>query len=205
MRKLSIAALVALLVIPAAGSQAAHARRDGGVDLFRFSLTSFLDGSRGDSPTLYFGAGMSMQLGEDLAFAGRGPCRRVERRGRKGWSCRASARGIPVLPTGYYMDPLLQTAHIELSTQGYEHSVDWTGKGEPNISYAGDAGDAVVYAFNNASATGRLFGRRFSTKRDRASSFLGEFLWASARVDNVDFRLGDDGVMHVRAFFPAGS
>jgi hypothetical protein len=205
MRKLMISALVAILALPAAASQAMPARSNTGLDVIRMALTSFLEHPRHGAPTMYFGAGLSWGLGDDQAFVGQGPCQRREHRGHKYWSCRASARGVRVLPTGYYMDPLLQTAHIEVSRGGFEHSVDWTGRGKPEISYGGTLGNAVVFAFNNARATGKLFGHRFSPRSAHAVSFLGEFAFASVVAPGLDVHVDDDGVMHVHALVPARS
>jgi hypothetical protein len=203
MRKLLITAVAALLVVPAAGSLAASRDDRTGAELHRVALTAFLHHSRSGPPMLYFAGGMSFDLLDDVAFVGRGPCHREERRGRKVWACRASGRGTSVLPPDYYMDPLLQTAHLEVRRGGFDHVVDWTGKGEPDVHYGGGLGDAVVYAYNNATATGRLFGDRFSTKRaDHAMSLLGEFVFATVETNGLQVRMDDEGRVHVDAAFP---
>ena len=204
MRKLLIIATAALLAVPAAASSAAPETRRAGADVIRMAFASFLHHPRdGGAPTLYFGAGLGFNLGDDHAFAGRGPCHRKEHRGRRFWSCSASARGVRVLPTGFYMDPLLQRAHIELERGGFRHAMDWIGKGDPSLGFGGGSRTALVAATNNARAAGRLFGHRFPAKHARSWSFLAELAFVHVQTDTTDIRLGRDGRLHVTVLMPA--
>ena len=206
MRKLLALAIAALLAAPAAVSTAGPRVPDSGAELFRMAFTSFLRHPRdGGAPSVYFGAALGFNVGDDHGFAGRGPCHREERRGRKYWSCSASARGVRVLPTGFYMDPLLQAGHLEFEHKGYNHTVDWTGRGDPNLMYGGGSRSGAVSLSNRASATGRLFGYRFSSKRDRAFGFLAEAAFAWVATDSAEIWMDRDGRLHAHVLVPAGA
>ena len=205
MRKLVILAAAALLVAPLANANATTEPPTAGAELIRIALTSFLHHPNQGPPSLIFGGGMSFDIGNDMAFAGRGPCHRKERRGRKFWACHASARGVRVLPTGFFMDPLLQVGHMELDRGGYHHRVDFVGDGEPEIVYGGTVAGGVVFLLNEADTAGKLFGHRVPTRRDRPLGFMVEIGFVDVlTVDGVRVRMGDDGRMHVHALIPAG-
>ncbi|HEY7875569.1 MAG TPA: hypothetical protein VIG64_10665 [Actinomycetota bacterium] len=201
MRKTLLAALAAALVLPTSVQAMPVDRAD--VVTHRYAITAFMDHDGPGAPVLYFAGGMGFD-GQDFAFAGRGPCRRVEQRGRKVWRCRASARGVPVLPTGYYMDPLLQVAHMEHERQGFSHSVDWTGSGKPELSYGGNGRLTILSVTNGARASGRLFGKRFTAKGRHAFNFMGEgaFVWLA--TGGLRVSVADDGRVRAIARFPAG-
>jgi hypothetical protein len=200
MRKLAIAALVAVLLLPAAAQ--AIPVRDGGVDVVRLALTSFIDKPHRGAPTMYFGGAIAFNVGDDNAFVGYGPCVRKQRRGRHYWSCHASARGVPVLAPDFYMDPLLQTAHLQIRHKGFEHTIDWAGRGSPDVAYGGSVTSNTVFASNRADATGRVFGHRFSPKSYHASSFLAELVFGFVALPGMDVRVTPDGTVHVHSLVP---
>ena len=119
-------------------------------------------------------------------------------------TCHASATGVPVAPPFYYMDPLLQRAHVEFDHGGWHQTMDWQSDDLPRVRYGGNGKHTVVNVSSDADSSGRLFSHDYAERKDDVISFLLEALWANVTVDGAHVRVSPDGTVHLTATFPVG-
>ena len=202
-RTIGVLCLALLIAAPAAPGLAAPADRTPDAEAIQIALTVFLTKGHGGPPTMYFGGSIAFDVLEAYGFAGRAKCHQHESHGSKQVSCVGLATGEEVAPPAYYMDPLLQRAHVEFDQGKWHHVMDWQSDELPETSQRVKPRHATVEAFVDSSSHGRICGRRFTQRRDQPLSVLIEAAFANVTVDGIHISRTPDGAVRVRATFPA--
>jgi hypothetical protein len=180
-----LGALATALALVLGGAAAADPGVYAGAD--QWADGSWIVG-KGPRPDFYFAIGYRT-LAEDgvvtVGAVGKGRC--TVQKG-KNWtmiSCVASGRGKEIPMEDFRMDPLLESASLRVTLQGYRHTVSWSGRGRaPMASADVQASDGYASAgggiFRLAKAAGRVFGHKLSSGGRDLFAFLMEGAGAGA-------------------------
>jgi hypothetical protein len=183
-------------------AKAAPADRLPPVGTIQIALTVFLrDGGQG-LPTLYFGGGFAFDVTDIFGFAGRGRCHKHTDHGESSMACRASATGVPLLPPDFFMDPLLQRGHVGFEDGRYNQTMEWENDEFPAADPTTRGHRVGFKAFTDARSSGRIFGYKYSERRDDPLSLLYESVDAYVAVNGMHIRTLPDGRVFLKATFP---
>ena len=98
---------------------------------------------------------------------GSGPCEVSKEKNFTMIFCSGKGRGKEVPFENVSIDPLLESAHLELTTKGYENVVDWTGLGTASwggaVSGSGSYVGADAGFYRDARAQGNVLGVQLKT------------------------------------------
>ena len=155
--------------------------------------------------TFYFAEGfrvVSSDVPESYVVIGKGRCTRHRMGGGTLVSC--SGKGVikEASVDEFFIDPVLQSAHINMKVAGKQQTVDWVAEDPPtanwNASLAEYGGylDMTVGAF--ASASGHVLGQDLRTTTFDDLAFLVE----GGGVAVYNFQPRDDGTVRVKVSFP---
>lgn len=203
-RTVGLLCLTLLIAAPVAPAWAAPSDRTPGAETIQIALTVFLTNDHRGAPTMYFGGSFAFDVLEAYGFAGRAKCHRHDSHGSREVACVGMATGEEVAPPAYYMDPLLQRAHVEFDQGRWHHVMDWESDELPEASQRVKPRHSTVQAFVDSSSHGRICGRRFTQRRDHPLSILIEGAFANVTVRGIHVSRTSDGAIHVRASFPSG-
>jgi hypothetical protein len=110
---------------------------------------------------------------------GRGFCFVETIRKMKMVTCIASLRVKEIPAEAFVMDPALTQAQLSVKQGGRTHTVTWVGKGDApeaatETSWGSDGSHGALVAYRNGTATGKVFGKSFTSRRgDIAEMFEG--------------------------------
>lgn len=187
--------LMGLVLVTASPAWGQPMEPYGGVDQSGFSM--WIE-RRGNSGTMYMawgGRGVdSFGFAELPAFGvvGKGPCRF----GKHGGSCWATGTVKTLGVADFSMDPLLSSGHMTLKAAGFTHTVDWTGRGDPQAdsSQTVDDGQRVgAWMYRRAGVAATLYGKKM--KGDRLISAMGNSVYADS---GMGLRFMPDGTARIR-------
>lgn len=198
---LALTTALALLLSPGGAAAAGVAERvdpGAGAAVYQMAQADWLDLK---AKTFYFAMGIrSVEAPSGvstLGFVGRGKCEVTRTRRFTMVSCFGRGYGGDVGLDGFQMDPALASAHLEITTQGFDHVVDWTGEDAPmsgaQAAGGGVGADASAGIARFAPADARLFGKKLRGTGRNGFGLLveGAAAYVSAQGRTVWF--GRDG------------
>ncbi|MDQ3914234.1 MAG: hypothetical protein M3323_02735 [Actinomycetota bacterium] len=210
MRRLGLLVAVSALLVSGSGlpasSQEPHVRADAS----QFAMAQWKVAENGER-TIYFAAGITRVDGPEWPFTGyvgRAECTRVVRGHHSHFVCRGRARPVDLAPGDFVMDPALQTARLNVVSEGMTHQFTWEANPDAPRPYfhqhAGtDVGAQVMTSLaRRASATGTAYEQELDDSRNGflvEGAMVDAYLNGRAELPHLTFR--DDGTLIFRQTF----
>ncbi len=164
---------------------------------------------KGPRPAFCFAIGIRT-LAEDglntIGAVGKGSCE-IEK--GKNWtmiSCMGRGRAKEIPMEDFQMDPLLESASLQVRLSGYRHKIGWVGRGRAPMASGGvqaSEGYATAAAdvFRLARAAGRVFGRKLSSGGRDLFAFLMAGAGAGVFTDYREITFLDGGRVRYEVAF----
>ena len=208
MRRVLLAAFALCLV--GAVSAPVTATPGARADVFQIAWADWID-MNGRTGTFYGAIGVR---GAGSVFGARsegivfkGSCIRRRHGDMVSISCRGTGESKTVGPDEFWVDPMLESASLDMTVDGSDHSVDWTGRRGDEHGAAHSNGNRTV-AFNerwrNAQISGNVYGRTFPRGRSFWKlGFLYEIAQLNVRHDleRLGIHVRDDGSLRIERTF----
>ena len=169
MRRTLVSAAVAAVIMALSATPAWAPSAGAVVDQLAYASWIQMHGKTGDFYGVIGLRFLEATGPEGFVAAFKGKCRKSRHEDITIISCTGHGLGKRATLENFQMDPLLSSARVVVKTNGQKHVADWKGKGAAPAIYGGagvnpGGAGAGVAAYRNAKATGRVFGRKLTSK-----------------------------------------
>ncbi len=161
-----------------------------------------------ENPRFYFAVGRHYADPAGLrtfAAVGSGPCQVEKSKNMTLIMCSGKGRGKQIPFEDFTIHPGLDNAHLELTSGGEEHIVDWTGRGLASwggsVSGSGTFVTADAGFYRDATAQGEILGVKLKTNPRWDWHFMIQGAGAMAAGPIDEFTVKRDGSVRVEASF----